>query len=48
MGLSPSSIPISIFHHMNIELVLQLLATTAIIAVGPAVVVLLFLKKGNL
>jgi len=33
---------------MNIELVLQLLATTGIIAVGPAVVVLLFLKKGNL
>ena len=45
---TPSSIPISIFHHMNIELALQLLSTTAVIAVGPAVVVLLFLQKGNL
>jgi hypothetical protein len=36
------------YNPMNIELALQLLSTTAIIAVGPAVVVLLFLQKGNL
>ena len=40
--------PFSIFHPMNLELALQLLSTTAVIAVGPAVVVLLFLQKGNL
>jgi len=40
--------PLSIFHPMNLELALQLLSTTAVIAVGPAVVVLLFLQKGNL
>ena len=42
------SYPLSIFFRMNIELALQLLSTTAVIAVGPAVVVLLFLQKGNL
>ena len=33
---------------MNLELVLQLLSITAVIAVGPAIVVLLFAKRGNL
>jgi len=33
---------------MNIELLLQLFSTTALLAVGPAVVILLFLQKGNL
>lgn len=42
------SYPLSIFHRMNIELALQLLSTVAVVAVGPAVVVLLFLQKGNL
>ena len=33
---------------MNIELILQLVSTTALVFVGPAVVILLFLKKGNI
>jgi len=33
---------------MNTEIILQLLSTTALIAIGPAVVVLLFIQKGNL
>jgi len=33
---------------MNSELILQLFSTTALFAIGPAVVVFLFIQKGNL